>query len=106
MAETTSQVGRDSLLAAGAEQELLNAITPDVILYTIDDDGYDTDRTVLMDPPDLFEQKSVNQFQNMAQDLRVEEKELVTVSQRKRTSATIQAISFLHRLRAEHRHSR
>ena len=72
MAEATSQAGRDSLLAAGAEQELLNAITPDVILYTIDDDGYDTDRTVLMDPPDLFEQKSVNQFQNMAQDVRVE----------------------------------
>ena len=93
--EAASSAGRDGLLSVGAEENFLKAVVPDIILYQVDDDGYDTDRTVLFDPPDLFVNKTY--------DL-INEKERIITEQEKPNTVTDQAMDR-HHVRVERHHS-
>ncbi len=51
-ASTSAQTQGDGLLWQGIEQALLKAVTPGLLRYFIDSDGYDTDATAFLDPPE------------------------------------------------------
>ncbi len=44
--------GQDDLRWKGAVEQTLQAVLPDLCEYPVDDQGYDTEGTVLLDPPD------------------------------------------------------
>ncbi len=51
-ASASTKSGYDGLLRKGIEQALLKAVTPGLMSYFTDDDGYDTDATAFIDPPE------------------------------------------------------